>query len=145
MQRRFQRARVGDGAKMTAADLIAAASLAALSEYQNPYACAEAFSGRRMEFRGPQLTALVLRSANIADRNGVSYESDDELERRRGWFVEEFAAAEEAEGAVPGAAHFESGLHVPGCRVNAFDTSMASTRRAVCAGISVRRFLTFQI
>ena len=102
--------------------------------YQDLDSFATAVSIRGMGFRDPQLMALVPRSANIRTRNGVSYEPDDEVPYRRGTYWEESATAPEVGGAVPDAAHSESGLRAAPRRIRAFDIQMAKTRRATRAG-----------
>ena len=68
-------------ATMIAVDFKATAGFDAPSAWQ-------LFRVAGMDFCVPQPMALVPQYANVATRNGVSYEPDDKLVHRRGWYLE---------------------------------------------------------
>ena len=74
------------------------------------------------------------------DQKRVSYESDDQLVRRRGWYLEESAAAEDVEQAASDVAHVEFSLQMAPRRITSLAIQMTDTRRAMCAGSLARSF-----
>ena len=106
MYRWLQRTGAGHSCDIDFGVSIATPGFDAPPGYRNLDSVVTAIADRGVGFRDPQLMAAAPVFANVAIRNGVSCETDDELVYHKGWNLGASATAEDVELAVFGRGAF---------------------------------------